>query len=461
MKSSRQPIVTILGHVDHGKTSLLDALRKTRVAAGEAGGITQSIGASEITTKEGKKVTFIDTPGHAAFSKMRSRGAKVADIAILVVAAEDGIKPQTQEAIDVIKEAAVPFIVAITKIDLPSGDPEMVKGQLEKQEIYLEGRGGDTPVVEVSSKTGVGIDSLVETIILVAEVSQVSADAENSLEAVVIETEKDKGGFSVSFVVRDGKISVGDLVSSDGINAKIRGLFNVLGKSVREILPGEAGLALGFSELPPVGAQIVRGESQKTVVSQNKTKGLNEKEGYPIYLKAKVAGSLEALEASIPAGINLVGASVGDVNETDIFMAKAAGARIFVFESSIPSSVNRLAETEGVGIERFEIIYELFLRLDEIIKKGIVQILGKAEILASFPFNNRKVAGSRVTEGRINKADNLILMRGEKELGKVRIVSLKKAKQEIVEARGGEEFGAIFEPHLDFEVHDVLVSVAK
>lgn len=461
MKSSRQPIVTILGHVDHGKTSLLDALRKTRVAAGEAGGITQSIGASEITTKDGKKITFIDTPGHAAFSKMRSRGAKVADIAILVVAAEDGIKPQTQEAIDVIKDAAVPFIVAITKIDLQSADPEMVKGQLEKQEIYLEGRGGDTPVVEVSSKTGVGIDNLVETIVLVAEVVQISADEENPLEAVVIETEKDKGGFSVSFVVRDGKISVTDEVSSDGISARVRGLFNVLGKSVREILPGEAGLALGFSELPSVGAQIVKGQSEKSTVTSGKAKGFDKKEGYPIYLKAKVAGSLEALEASLPVGINLVGSSVGDVNESDIFMAKAAGARIFVFESSVSSSVKKLAETEAVGIERFEIIYELFLRLEDIIKKGIVQVLGKAEILASFPFNNRKVAGSKVIEGRINKADNLILMRGEKELGKVKIISLKKAKQEITEARAGEEFGAIFDPHLDFQVGDVLVSVAK
>ncbi len=459
MKTSRQPIVTILGHVDHGKTSLLDALRKTRVAAGEAGGITQSIGASEITTKEGKKITFIDTPGHAAFSKMRSRGAKVADIAILVIAAEDGIKPQTQEAIDVIKDAAVPFIIAITKVDLPSADPEMVKGQLEKQEIYMEGRGGDTPVVEVSSKTGLGIDSLIETIILVSEVSQISADSEGPLEAVVIETSKEKGGFSVSFVVRDGKIKVSEIVSSEGINAKIRGLFNVQGKSVKEILPGEAGQALGFAELPVVGSQIVAGESQK--VLQEKAKIAGSKDGFPIYLKAKVAGSLEALEASMPAGVSIIGSGVGDVNETDIFMAKAAEARIFLFESGVPASVKRLAETEGVGIERFQIIYELFLRLEDIIKKGIVQVLGKAQILASFPFNNKRVAGSKVLEGRINKADNLLLMRGEKEIGKVKIASLKKAKQEIMEAKAGEEFGAILDPHLDFEVGDVLVSVAK
>lgn len=458
MKTSRQPIVTILGHVDHGKTSLLDALRKTRVAAGEAGGITQSIGASEITTKDGKKITFIDTPGHAAFSKMRSRGAKVADIAILVVAAEDGIKPQTQEAIDVIKDAAVPFIVAITKVDLPSADPEMVKSQLEKQEIYLEGRGGDTPVVEVSSKTGVGIDSLVETIVLVSEVSQVSADVDSPLEAVVIETAKEKGGFSVSFVVRDGKISVGEMVSSEGISAKIRGLFNVLGKSVKEILPGEAGQALGFAELPAVGAQIVHGESQKT---ETKQKNNAKIEGFPIYLKAKVAGSLEALEASMPAGVSIIGSGVGDVTESDIFMAKAAGARVFLFESGVPGSVKRLADTEGVGIERFEIIYELFLRLEDILKKGIVQVLGKAQILASFPFNNKRVAGSKVIEGRINKTDNLVLMRGEKEIGKAKIASLKKAKQEIMEAKAGEEFGAILDPHLDFEVGDVLVSVAK
>ncbi len=458
MKTQRQPIVTILGHVDHGKTSLLDALRKTRVAAGEAGGITQSIGASEITTKEGKKITFIDTPGHAAFSKMRSRGARVADIAILVVAAEDGIKPQTQEAIDVIKDASVPFIIAITKIDLPSADPEMVKSQLEKQEIYLEGRGGDTPVVEVSSKTGAGIDALVDTIVLVSEVSNVSGDIENPLEAVVIETEKNKGGFSVSFVVRDGKISVGEIVSSDGISGKIRGLFNVLGKSVKEILPGEAGQVLGFPELPNVGAQIVKGETQK---SEKEVKKSSKVEGFPIYLKAKVAGSLEALIASMPTGVSVIGSGVGDVNETDVFMAKASNARIFVFEAGVPGTVNRLAETEGVGIEKFNIIYELLLRLEDILKKGIVQILGKAQILASFPFNNKRVAGSKVFEGRINKGDVLILTRADKEIGKAKIASLRKGKQEIVEVKAGEEFGAILDPHLDFEVNDVLVSVAK
>ncbi len=457
MKNSRPPIVVVLGHVDHGKTSLLDALRKTSVAAREAGGITQSIGASVIETPDHKKITFIDTPGHAAFSKMRSRGAKVADIAILVVASEDGIKPQTLEALTAIKEAKIPFLVALTKVDLPSSDPERALAQLEKEEVFFEGRGGTVPYIEVSSKTGKGLDDLLQTLVLLGEVSEISADENADLEAIVIETQKDKRGPLASVVVRNGKVVVGESVSSDTVSAKIRGIFDSNGKSTKTLLPGEPGILLGFSDLPLVGSKLVKGEvkfASPVIKSQNNT----SKGSVSIYIKTNNAGSLEALVASLPSGIKLIASSVGDVNESDIFLAKASGAWIFVFEAKVPSNVARLSETEGVRIEKFGVIYELIKRLEELLQKGQVEVLGKANVLGTFPFNNRKVAGCKVVEGRINKADTVVILRNDKEIGKSKISSMRRGKQEIGEAKAGEEFGAILDTSLDFQIGDVILA---
>ncbi len=461
METLRAPIVAVLGHVDHGKTSLLDAVRKTKVAAGEAGGITQSIGASVVETSDKKKITFIDTPGHAAFAKMRARGVGLADIVILVVAANDGPKPQTLESLNAIRETNTPFIVAITKMDLPSANPEAVHGQLEKEGVLFEGRGGQTPSVLVSSKTGEGIEELLQMISLLAEVNGVKADEDADLEAVVIETQKGKGGPQVSLVVRNGKVSVGDLISTDSVSAKVRGILNERGTPVKQILPGEPGLILGFSELPVVGALVKKGEATYHKSHDVVAKSPPTKADVTVYLKAENAGSLEALEASIPEGVAVVGSSVGAVTETDVFMAKAAGAWIFVFQANVPSGVSKLAETEGVNIESYEIIYELLQRLDELIKKGQVQVLGKAQILETFPFNNKKVAGCKVVEGRINKIDKLLLMREDKELGGTKIASIRKQKQEVSEVRAGEEFGVILEPQLDFKAGDMILSVAK
>jgi translation initiation factor IF-2 len=464
-RQSRPPIVTVLGHVDHGKTTLLDAIRKTSVAAREAGGITQSIGASIAVTKEGKKITFIDTPGHAAFGKMRSRGAKVADIAILVIAAEEGVKPQTLEALQLIKEAEIPFIVAITKIDLPSADIDGAKDQLAKQGVGFEGLGGDTPVVGVSGKTGNGVGELLETISLLSEVTQIEGDAQTELEAVVIETQKDRRGPLASAVVRNGTLKTGEMILADGVSTKVRGLFDYLGKAVKEAYPGDPVQILGFETLPPVGAKI----SSQTgdLVSQ-----VSEKPPLPKFklrkgeiaaiVKAGSTGSLEAVLGNLPPSIVVIDSGVGDIFESDVLLAKASGVgRIFAFEAGASVAVKNLARAEGVAIEEFKIIYELFQRLEELVKKGEVEILGKAEIIASFPFNNRKVAGARVLTGKIGKTDILSLLRGEKELGKIKAVSLKKQKQEISEAKAGEEFGIIFEPQLAFAIGDMIVSVRK
>lgn len=458
---SRPPIVTVLGHVDHGKTTLLDAIRKSNIASREAGGITQSIGASKITTEEGKEITFIDTPGHAAFSKMRSFGAKVADIAILVVSADDGPKPQTIEALEAIKTAGIPFIVAITKTDLQSADPEMVKGALEKEGVLFEGRGGEIPVIAISAKTGTGIKELLGTITLLSEVSGIKGSPDDALESIVIETSKDKKGQLISVVVRDGNIKVGDMIYVGMSGFKVKALFDDKGKSTKVVLPGNAAQILGATTLPPVGQKITREPSSEN----DAVKDAAQTEVHPgeisIFLKAQTQGSLDALLASMPPGVKVSESGVGDINESDVLLAKGMDSRIFAFESGASSSVLKLAEAESVKIERFKIIYELLLRLEELIKKGGQEILGKAEILAEFPYEGKRVAGCKVLEGKIAKADKFTLKRGETEVGVARAQSMRRGKQDLNEAKPGEEFGVVFDPQLDFKIGDMILSVAK
>jgi translation initiation factor IF-2 len=463
MAENRPPIIAVLGHVDHGKTTLLDSLRKTNVANREVGGITQSIGASVVTSKSGKKITFIDTPGHAAFKQMRSRGAKVADIAILVVAADDGIKPQTQEAIKHILEAKTTLIVALTKIDLNTANVDLAKGQLEKEGILLEGRGGDTPVVEVSAKSGLGLDALLEMIELVTEVSEIKAEKNGKLEAVVIETVVGKRGPTVSVVVRNGSLRVGDFIKTSAVQAKVRGLFDDQDLPVKEVDPGYPALILGFSKLPEVGDVITSSQKEElkneTIAKIPSAKVIEGQ--LPIVLKAKSAGSLEAILPGLPQEVVAISSSVGDLNDNDIFLAKAAGGIICVFETKIPSNVSKLADTEGVEIHDFKIIYKLFEFLQERVDSGKRKIFGKAKILDSFPFNNKKVAGCRVESGVIEKSSKLVLVRGEEELGDIRAVSLRKQKDEVTQVKEGEEFGIIIAPQLDFVPGDVILSVAK
>ncbi len=464
-REERAPIVVVLGHVDHGKTTLLDNIRLTQVAAKEEGGITQSIGASIVTTKEGKKITFIDTPGHAAFSKMRSRGANVADIAILVVSASDGVQPQTKEALERIIDAKIPFIVAATKIDLPSANLEAVQTQLEKEGILFEGKGGDIPLVGVSGKTGRGVDQLLEVIMLVAELNDIKGDPQSSLEAVVIEVGKDRRGPTATVVVRNGTLSVGEEIITETAKLKIRGLFDNNEKSVRSVRPGEPAQILGFKATPPVGSRIWSVD-QKTLTPQiSEPKKLLDlsvsEEQFAICLKTQNAGSLEAIQSNLPESVVVISSGVGDVTESDIFLAKASSALIFAFESKVPHQVKKLAGMEGVDIESFGVIYELFDRLDEITKKHKVEILGKAEILAVFPYDQIKVAGCKVLQGKITKKDTLLLTRGGKEVGSVSTLSLKRGRSDIEEAKQGEECGVLFTPQLDFKVGDVILSVPK
>lgn len=461
MNTKRQPIVVVLGHVDHGKTSLLDALRQTSVTAGEAGGITQSIGASVVTNKDGSKITFIDTPGHAAFSNMRSRGSKLADIALLIIDSSDGVKPQTKEAIEHILTSQIPYIVVCTKIDLPAASVDVALSELEKEGIYFEGRGGQTPYIGVSAKKKEGLNELIDLITLLSDVNEVSGDEEGPLEAVVIETTKEKAGNMVSCVVRNGKLTVGQEIYAENIKAKIKGLFDDKNKPIKEVKPGEPARILGFESLPAVGSKI---SNEVTSFENNTAQKVNkqiDKTKIPLFVKANNTGSLEALIASIPQEFTVIESGVGDVTESDVLNAKANGSIIFVFESRIPGSVKKLSEMEKVRVERFEIIYELLERLNEIIKSGMVEILGRAEIQAEFPFDGKRVAGSKVLSGRIEKTFDTRLYRGETELGKVKVISIKKQKQEVNGVSQGEECGIFFAPQLDFKIGDVIVAVKE
>ncbi len=463
VSSVRPPVVAILGHVDHGKTSLLDKIRNTNITAREAGGITQSIGAWQVTTKTGHTITFIDTPGHAAFSNMRSRGANIADVVILVVASDDGVMPQTKESIKFIKESNTPYIVALTKSDVAGAQPDRAKGQLLENEVIVEGYGGDIPVVSVSSKTGEGIDDLLEIISLVAEVSEIKGNAKNELEAYIIEAELDsRRGVVVSAIVKDGTLSVGQEVEAEDVSAKIRGLFDQNQKPVKEAKPGDPIEILGFSQVPPVGALITNiGASAKV---RTRTAFVPKSEGFPILLKADTSGSLEAIVGQLSTQVGVMDTGIGEVTESDVETARATKSVLVGFNTKVPKEVQRKATEDGVKIYVYKIIYELLSDVDKWIKEKEEsereKILGRAEILAQFPHDaKRKIAGCKVTEGRITKGDRLRLVRKDEILGSVRVLELKKQRQDAERVNSGEECGLLFEPQFDFQVGDMIESV--
>ncbi len=372
---------------------------------------------------------------------------------------DDGVQPQTKEAIKLLQESSLPFVVALTKVDLNTANIESVLAQLEKEGVYLEKRGGDISYIGVSSKTGDGINELLDLISLVSEVSGTKGSVEDELHGFVIETARDKRGLLVSVVLKSGNIKVGDTIFAGQLKAKVKGIFDDNIKAIKTVVAGYPAQILGFDEIPLVGAGIAsREEEIENSKAQENTKNIVESK-LKIFVKAKTSGSLEALLANIPTEVQVIGSSVGDVNESDIFYAKAANAMIFLFEAKFASNIRRLAETEDVKMERFDVIYDLIERLKELIDKDKVEITGKAQIMASFPFNNKRIAGSKILSGKFTKSPNNKLMRGEIELGKVRIISIKKQKEEVNQVGQGEECGILFEPQLDFKPGDVLLSV--
>lgn len=476
--SSRPPVVVVLGHIDHGKTSLLDSIRKTAVAVKEAGGITQKIGAYQVETS-GRKITFIDTPGHEAFSKMRERGARVADVAVLVVAANDGVKPQTVEAIAHAKAAGVPLVVAINKVDLASPqDITKVKGQLAKENVIVEDQGGEVPAVAVSATTGKGVPELLEMIDLVADLLELKSEPAGELEAIVIEALlSTQQGPLATLVVKRGTLRVGDPIFAGGVSGKVKALTNDAGQRLTEAGPGTPVQVLGFSAPPPVGAVV---NSQQSTVDSARFP-VNQSTNQPItsptdttvlnvILRADTQGSLEAVEAAFTGleqegkRINLLLKSVGPIADSDIRLAAVAKGVVLGFNVPIGASVQKLADDLGVGVRSFPIIYEL-LEVTEKLLAG-AQVLKEekkapeAEVLVTFTLHSGDVvAGVKVLNGKIKYRDRVRVMReGEEEaVHEGRIRGLKVGKDEVSEIKSGQEAGILVKPDFEFKKGDRIV----
>ncbi|MFH1840706.1 MAG: translation initiation factor IF-2 [Candidatus Shapirobacteria bacterium] len=464
---ARPPIVGVLGHVDHGKTSLISKIKETDLTKREFGGISQHTAAYQISY-EGQKITFIDTPGHAAFAKMRSRGARVADLIILVVAADEGVKPQTKESLKHIEAAGLPFLVAINKMDLPEADVNKAKQSLAEAGVLVEGYGGSIVAVQVSAKTGKGIKELLEMTLLMAEMQEIRADKSAQLEAVVVESRRDsRRGIVASLLIRDGSLQAGEEIEIEGEKTKVKMMFDDLGQPVTVALPGQPVEVLGFKKMPPVGVKIGSARPGQPVEELKKEEIEAEKEEaqekIKIILKADVTGTLEAILESLPTEVEVIAKTVGTVNDSEVLLAKSVGAEIIAFNARATAGVLKLAETEGVKIKSFQIIYELLAYLEKRVLKLLQptfdeEILGQAEILARFEMKGQHVLGARVIEGEIKKTEKLRVKRGEALIGEGRLKSLKKDKMDVLEVKKGEEFGAVLAPEVDFEVGDLVIS---
>ncbi|MBU2592287.1 MAG: translation initiation factor IF-2 [Patescibacteria group bacterium] len=464
---NRPPIVAVVGHIDHGKTTLLDKIRESRIGAKESGGITQRIGASQVSirNKEGetKKITFIDTPGHAAFTKMRARGVEVTDLAILVVAADSGVQEQTKESFDHIKAAKVPFLVALNKIDLPAADPERVKGQLAEIGIIPESYGGDVVVVPVSAKTGEGIEELLEMTVLIADLQELKFRPDQNLSGVVIEAALDRRkGPLATVLVKEGVLKTGDLIFAEDIPAKVKIMTDWLGQRQESALPGDPVEILGFEAVPAVGAFV----SSSALKEEPKTEkaAVEEKETIlKLIVKADVSGSLEAVLGGLPEGVEVIHSGVGEIGDSDIFLAQTTGAEIFGFNVGISTATKRIAEQNGIKPFRAEIIYEIFEEVDRRLKEKTdplsgKEVLGKAEVVAEFTAGKKRVAGCSVLEGEMQKGKKVLLFRGDKVIGETVLASMRHLKEEIDRAGKDLQFGVVFSPPVDFSPKDVIIA---
>jgi translation initiation factor IF-2 len=476
------PVVAVLGHVDHGKTTLLDAIRKTNVAAGEHGGITQKIGASEIEVEhDGKKrkITFIDTPGHEAFFQMRGRGVQAADVGILVVSSVDGVMPQTKESIALLKNSKIPFIVALTRSDDPNKLPDKAKQQLLKEQVMLEGYGGDVPVIEVSGKTGHNVKELLDLILLIYELKREANfypfSANGAFMGIVIESEMDqKSGPRATVVVKNGKLKVREEIYSDDAKGKVRSLLSDQGKNLQEANVGEAVEVLGFEKVPKVGSvvsntpKVVETLAYKEEVPQEVKETISpfdvaEKKLLSIVLCADTQGSIEAITHSISEdNVKFVIQKTGDIEISDILFAKSTGAIILGFNARLKPEIAKLAKTEKVLVKTYTIIYEMIDEINDFVQGKLdalqEEIMGIAKVLAKFPYEKTQVCGIKVSEGRIAKGDKIRLLRDDAILGESHVLSVRQGKEQASKIETGEEGGIILSPFLDFTIGDVLIS---
>jgi len=490
--SVRPPVVTILGHVDHGKTSLLDAVRQTDVAAGEAGGITQHIGAYQVE-KKGRTITFLDTPGHAAFTAMRARGAQGADIVILVVAADDGVMPQTKEAIAHAKAARVPIIVAMNKIDKPNSNPERVKQQLAELELVPDDWGGNTMVVPVSAKLKQGIDDLLEGILLVADNADIRANPAGKVMGTVIEAEVDKSkGTIATLLVQNGTLSAGDIVVAGKSFGRMKAITDYKGKPVQKAGPSTPVAVMGLNEVPSAGDvfQVVasekearaivaeRVEANKSKAQAKKTVSLEdlfasvqagEARALSLIVKADVQGSLEPILGELEKlgkgeiAINILYAETGNIGENDVMLASASKAIIVGFNVQADVSARRLAEAEGISIRLYDIIYRMTEDIEKALKgmlepTVVEKVIGRAQVLAVFSASKLgRVAGCRVVDGELRRNSKVRLYRGTDLVYEGEMASLRHEKEDVREIRTGYECGVGLKNFNDIQVNDLLI----
>ncbi|MDO8837481.1 MAG: translation initiation factor IF-2 [Parvibaculum sp.] len=491
-KLPRAPVVTVMGHVDHGKTSLLDALRKTDVAAGEAGGITQHIGAYQVNLSSGERITFLDTPGHAAFTSMRARGAKVTDIVVLVVAADDGVMPQTIEAINHAKAAGVPMIVAINKMDKPEADPTRVKNELLQHEVVVEDFGGDVLAVPISAKTGMGLDKLEETILLQAELLDIRANPDRPAEGIIVEAKLDRGRGPVGTVlVQRGTLRVGDIIVAGAEWGRVRALINDRSENVASAGPSEPVEVLGLGGAPEAGdvMSVVESEARAREVTEYRRRVQRDKrvgggrtsldqmlsqlkeqdkKELPIVVKADVQGSAEAIVQALEklgtdeVTARVIHVGVGGVTESDITLATASGAPVIGFNVRANTQARESAHQAGVEIRYYSVIYDL---VDDIkaALSGMLSpelretFLGNAEILEVFNISKvGKVSGCRVTEGVVRRGSSVRLIRDDVVVHEGKLSTLKRFKDEVKEVQSGQECGMAFENYQDMRKGDII-----
>ncbi len=486
----RAPVVTVVGHVDHGKTSLLDAFRNANVAAGEAGGITQHVSSYEVKTKSGQMITFLDTPGHETFTAMRARGAQMADIVVLVVAANDSIMPQTIEAINHIRAAGVPFIVAINKIDLPEANAQKVKLDLLQQEVQVEEMGGDVQAVEISATKKIGLDKLEEAILLQAEMMDLKADPEMPAVAHVVEAKMEKGlGAVATILVRQGTLKIGDVFVVGETFGRVRGLINSAGVRVKSVKPGQPVVVLGLDAVPAAGddLRVMETEAQTREVAAYRAQKARDKANavkrssleelfakrdenkkliLPIILRADVQGSVEAISDMLreintdKAGVEILSSGVGQITEGDIRLASASNAVIIAFNVRADAAVRDMARAGNVDIRYHSVVYRITDELKEILSGKLAperreNFIGYADVIALFTVGKGvRVAGCRMSEGTIKKDAFVRLLRNNVVIYDGKIGELRREKNEVKEVSGGVEFGMSFDKYNDLKEGD-------
>ncbi|MBC8465344.1 MAG: translation initiation factor IF-2 [Parcubacteria group bacterium] len=489
-KAHRDPIIVIMGHIDHGKSTLLDYIRKTNVVATESGGITQHISAYEAMHKneagEKKRIVFLDTPGHAAFSSMRGRGAKVADIAILVVSAEDGVKEQTMEAHKAIEEAGIPYIIAINKIDRPEADVEKTKGSLAEHGMYVEGYGGDISFVPISAKEGTGVSELLEMMLLTAELEELSGDSSVPAEGVIIESNIDpRKGISGTIVVTNGTLKKGQFVVAGPSLSPVRLIENFAGKTVDEAAPSTPVKVTGFSAVPPTGSTIEVFDKKKDAEAAAKrnsemlakcmTNGNTDAEVViPLVIKADALGTLEAVQKELEkvthdnVCLQIIHAEVGDIGENDVTIASGSSDSIIIgFRVKADGKVLHAVESLGISIETFAIIYNITDYLIDIVKKRapkkeVEEHVGAVKILKTFSrVKDKQVIGGRVKAGYIMPKHEVLIERRETVIGRGLVTELQEQRTKVGRSNEGSECGMLVEAKTEIAEGDLIIPIEK